>query len=461
MPRSILLIDDNPAILYLHSRFFQTEGWEVYRAMNGEDGLRLHESHEPDVTLLDLKMPGMSGLDVLTQLAARDAIVILLTGHGDIENAVSAMKLGAENFITKPVALAHLDAIVQKAAEKAELRRTNRLLADHANGREGVASLGRSPRMQALARHIDLLAGTDDTTVLLLGESGTGKGWIANRIHAHSARARRPFVEINCAGLSPAFLDSELFGHEKGSFTDAKNLKRGLFEVADGGTLFLDEVGDLAPELQPKLLKVLESKSFRRLGSTKEQTSDVRLIAATNRGLEEEMKAGRFREDLFYRLNVLPLRIPAVRERSTEDVLELIHSLLAEVADRLGRPAPRLSHAALASLVGHPWPGNVRQMRNVLEHCLVLSADVVEIGVEHLPADLRSDTAAASRVGERFAGMTLKEVECRHIEHTLIGHAGNRTQASIALGISRATLHNKIREYGLEEAGRGSVRLTA
>lgn len=461
MPRSILLVDDDPAILYLHSRFFQDAGWDVYRAMSGQDGLQLYASHLPDVVLLDMKMPGLSGLEVLEQLAAQDAIVILLTGHGDIQNAVSAMKLGAENFLTKPVALPHLDAIVQKAAEKAELRRTNQLLADQFGESQGGAGLGRSPKMQAFSRHVDLLAKADPTTVLLLGESGTGKGWVANRIHARSARARKPFVEINCAGLSAAFLDSELFGHEKGAFTDAKLLKRGLLEIAHGGTLFLDEIGDLAAELQPKLLKVLESKTFRRLGGTTEQSTDVRLIAATNKDLEKEIAEGRFREDLFYRLNVLPLRLPAVRERATEDILELIRGMLQDVAAHVSHTAPRISHGALAALVGYDWPGNVRQMRNVLEHALVISAGAEEICEEHLPAELHAGAGWSGRVGERFAGMKLKEVECRHIEHTLIAFAANRTQAAAALGISRATLHNKIREYGLEQVGRAGERLTA
>jgi transcriptional regulator with PAS, ATPase and Fis domain len=324
--------------------------------------------------------------------------------------------------------------------------------------------LGASPKMQAIARQVELLARSDQATVLLSGESGTGKGWVANLIHTQSARARKPFVEINCAGLSAAFLDSELFGHEKGAFTDAKSMKRGLFEMANGGTLFLDEIGDLAPELQPKLLKVLESKSFRRLGGTVEHHADARLIAATNKSLEHEMAAGKFREDLFYRLNVLPLRLPAVRERATEDVLGLVHGMLRELADRHPRGAARISDAALSALVRYDWPGNVRQMRNVLERALVISSGAAEIGVEHLPQELRAFEGPESTPGQRFAGMTLKEVERRHIEHTLIAFGGNRTQAAAALGISRATLHNKIREYGQEQVGRGDqggYRLTA
>lgn len=454
MPRSILLIDDDPAILYLHSRFFQNEEWEVYRAMRGDDGLQLFSSHRPDVVLLDLNMPGLSGLEVLEKLVAQEATVILLTAHGGIESAVKAMQLGAENFLTKPVQLSHLAAIVKRAAEKVELRRSHRLLVEQLEDRGASAGIGSSAQMRALSRQIELLAGSDHTTVLLQGESGTGKGWAAQLLHTRSPRARGPFVEINCAGLSANFLDSELFGHEKGAFTDAKSLKRGLFEVAHGGTLFLDEIGDLAPELQPKLLKVLESKTFRRLGGTQEIRTDVRLVAATNKDLEQEIAAGRFREDLFYRLNVLPVRMPPLRERTTEDLLELIEGLLAGLLERHPRSATRISDRALAMLVRFDWPGNVRQMKNFLEHALVMSPGGEEILPEHLPAELRSCGPRGPQVVDGFVSMSLKEMERRHIEHTLIAFGGNRTQAAAALGISRATLHYKIRDNGLEEVGR-------
>lgn len=453
MRRSILLIDDDPAVLYLHGRHFQAEGWEVYRALSGEDGIQLYAEHLPDIVLLDLRMPGMDGMEVLERLVAQNATVLLLTGHGEVESAVRAIQLGAENFLSKPVKLDHLGALVERALEKVELRRTNRLLAERV-GEGDSAGLGRSPKMRELTRQAELLAASDQTTVLLLGESGTGKGWVAQMLHARSSRARRPFVEVNCAGLSATFLDSELFGHEKGAFTDAKTTKRGLFEVADGGTLFLDEIGDLAPELQPKLLKVLERKAFRRLGGTSEIQANVRLIAATNRNLEQSVAAGTFREDLYYRLHVLSLRLPAVRERATEDVLELIQTLLRDLALRHGRPPLTLSDRALGVLVGFSWPGNVRQMRNVLEHAIVMSAGTTEIQVEHLPPEVRSPDGLEGRESSGFSARTLKDVEQQHIELTLIRFGGNRTHASVALGVSRATLHNKIRTYGLESVGR-------
>jgi DNA-binding NtrC family response regulator len=454
MQHSILLIDDEPDVIRSLGRFFERAGWEVHRAMTGEEGIRLHEATRPDLVLLDLHLPGISGMDVLEVLAARDATVVMLTGHGDIETAVEAMQLGAENFLAKPVELAHLAAAAARALEKVELRRANRSLATRlAEGRH-TSTLGGSARMREIARQVELLAASEATTVLLLGESGTGKGWVAQMLHAHSQRARAPFVEVNCAGLSATFLDSELFGHERGAFTDAKTLKRGLFEVAHGGTLFLDEVGDLAPDLQPKLLKVLERKTFRRLGGTREIEVDVRLVAATNRNLEAEVGAGRFREDLFYRLNVLPLTLPPVRERTREDLLELVQRLMGELRATHPRGARRLSDAALKLLLGYGWPGNVRELRNVLERALVLSLGEAVVLPEHLPPEVRSPTGSGAPVREHQAILTLEEMERRHIERTLVMLDGNRTHAAEAMGISRATLHSKIRRYGLEAVGR-------
>ncbi len=450
MNRSLLLIDDDPSVLHVHNRYFTGEGWEVYRAMSGEDGVQLFIEHLPDVVILDLRMPGMDGLEVLQRLVAHNAVVILLTGHGEVESAVRAMQFGAENFLTKPMKLNHLGALVERAHEKVELRRMNKELKERVGAGESTG-LGSSAKMQALTRKVELLAGSDQTSVLLLGESGTGKGWVAQMLHNRSERSRGAFVEVNCAGLSATFLESELFGHEKGAFTDAKSTKRGLFEIANGGTLFLDEVGDLAPELQPKLLKVLESKAFRRIGSTSEIKVNVRLVAATNKDLEREIEIGNFREDLYYRLHVMSLRIPAVRERATEDILSLIQTIHRDLQARHPRSPRTVSDEVLALLVGFNWPGNVRQIRNVLEHALVLSAGATTIEPEHLPLAVR---APFSELGtEAGSARTLKEVERTHIENTLLLFGGNRTRTSAALGIARATLHNKIREYGMKDVG--------
>jgi DNA-binding NtrC family response regulator len=457
MPRSILIIDDDPGVLAVLGKFFGRKAWEVYSAGSGEDGVRVYEAHRPDVVLLDLDLPGLSGRDILDILVARGAAVVMLTGHAEVETAVDAMQSGAETFLTKPVNFAHLEAAVERAAEKVELRRTNETLARslaERGGGAGEASLGASPMMRDLARQVDLLAGSSDTSVLLLGESGTGKSFIAQLLHARSPRSRGPFVEINAAGLSATFLDSELFGHERGAFTDAREMKRGLFEVADRGTLFLDEIGDLAPELQPKLLKVLETRSFRRLGGTREMQVDVRLICATNKDLQAEVKAGRFREDLFYRLSVFPLEVPPLRERSREDVLELAHRFLREIGQRHRNSPTDLSPKALELLSGYAWPGNVRELKNVLERALVLASGSERIEPEHLPPTLKAPGAPrASR--EEPSILPLEEVERRHIERTLFLLGGNRTSAAEKLGISRSTLHTKIQQYGLESVGRG------
>jgi two-component system response regulator AtoC len=453
MPRSILLVDDDPAILRLLERFFERQGWETYQALTAEDGIRTYEAQHPDLVLQDLHLPGLTGLDALEVLVSRGATVLMLTGEADLETAVEAMQLGAEGFLTKPPDLAHLLAAAERAVEKVELRRANCLFAKRLAERGRSSTLGTSARMRELARQVELVAAAAQTTALLLGESGTGKSYVAQLIHARSERARGPFVEVNCAGLSATFLDSELFGHERGAFTDAKEMKRGLFEVADHGTLFLDEIGDLDPALQPKLLKVLETRSFRRLGGTREISVDVRLIAATNRELSADVAAGRFREDLFYRLSVFPLTIPPLRERSREDVLELVHAALRELQARHPASPGQLSPRALELLVGYAWPGNVRELRNALERALVLARGEERIAPEHLPERLRAPGAPRAH-RQDWEVLTLEEVERRHIERTLHLTGGNRTLAAEKLGISRATLHVKIKQAGLEDVGR-------
>ena len=454
MPRSLLIIDDDPAVLSLLSRFFSRAEWDVHVAASGEDGLRVFEAQRPDLAVLDLGLPGISGRNLLDVLVSRGCGVIVLTGYADVETAVEAMEAGAETFLTKPVNLSHLGAAAARVAEKTELRRTNETLARSLVERGTVSTLGRSPLMRDLSAQVDMLATAADTTVLLLGESGTGKSFIAQMIHARSSRSRSPFVEINCAGLSGTFLDSELFGHERGAFTDAKEMKRGLFEVADRGTLFLDEIGDLALDLQPKLLRVLETRSFRRLGGTRELHVDVRLVAATNRDLEAEVRAGRFREDLFYRLSVFPVTVPPLRQRSAEDVLELVHRFLRELASRHPGSPTELAPRTAEILAAQPWRGNVRELRNAVERALVVARGSERIAPEHLPASLRTPAAGRTRREEEPTIETLAEVERRQVERALFLLAGNRTAAAERLGISRSTLHAKIQQHGLEEVGR-------
>ena len=445
MADTLLLVDDDASVLRAIGEYFERTGYEVWRESTGEQAVDTFQRVRPDVVLLDLHLPDSNGLVVLERLRRDGAAVILLTGQGDIQTAVRAMQLGAENFLTKPVDMTHLAAAIARLTEKVRLTRQNARLRALDHEEEGVGSLGVSPGMQDLARHVELLAASERSTVLLQGESGTGKGWVARVIHNLSPRSDGPFVEVNCAGLSATFLDSELFGHEKGAFTDAKERKVGLFELADRGTIFLDEIGELALELQPKLLKVLETKTFRRLGGTRELTVDARLVTATNRDLVHEVQEGRFREDLFYRLNVMPLILPPVRERSREDRLDLITRILADLKAQLPGCPAECSSEVLDRLLSAAWPGNVREMRNVLERSMILARGQQTIGIEHLPPDLRQ-RAATDR---RYQAQSLSEVERQHIERTLRHHGGNRTRAAIELGISRATLINKIKTYSL------------
>ncbi len=446
MATSVLLIDDDVDVLRSIGNYFERVGYEVTRELSGEAGLATFDRIRPEVVVLDLRLPGMDGLEVLEHLRQRDAAVILLTGEADIPTAVRAMQLGAENFLTKPVDMEHLAAATARVADKARLRRINETLLTQSSAGHGIDSLGASSTMQDFGNQVALLAQSERTTVLLTGESGTGKGWVARMIHDLSPRGKAPFVEVNSAGLNATFLDSELFGHEKGAFTDAKDRKQGLFEIADRGTIFLDEIGDLAPELQPKLLKVLETKTFRRLGGTREITVDVRLIAATNKNLQAEVEAGRFREDLYYRLSVMPLTLPAVRERPREDRLALITRIVNDLRKQLPDSPPSLSSEALDRLLAYAWPGNVREMRNVLERALILARRQPQVSVEHLPGEFRARPGVGDR---RHTPLSLEDLERQHIERTLKHHVGNRTRAAVELGISRATLINKIKRYNI------------
>ena len=447
MANSLLLVDDDPAVLRAVGNYFESIGTEVYRASSAAAALEAYERARPDVVILDMGLPDANGLEVLEHLRGQGGAVIILTGQGDIETAVRAMQLGAENFLTKPIDMPHLAAATTRVAEKVRLKRQNQMLRARDHAGESVTGLGVSPQMADLGRHIEMLAASERTTVLLTGESGTGKGWVAHLVHNLSPRGTGPFVDVNCAGLSATFLESELFGHEKGAFTDAKERKQGLFELADGGTVFLDEIGDLALELQPKLLKVLETKTFRRLGGTREMKVDVRLVAATNRDLIKDVEGGRFREDLYYRLSVMPLHLPAVRDRSREDRHALIERILGEIRPQLPGSPPDTDGEALERLLGAPWPGNIREMRNVLERALILARGQPAIGPEHLPPDLRGRAGSGER---RHHAQSLADVERTYIERALRYHGSNRTRAAKELGISRATLINKIKVYGLD-----------
>lgn len=456
MVGSILLIDDDVEILGSLGRFFERLNWEVSRASTGREGVELYDHRRPDVVLLDLHLPDISGLDLLAVLNGRGATVVMLTGHADVPTAVDAMKAGAENFLPKPVDLGHLQLTVERALERARLKDRERYVRERSEPENFASGLGISPIMRDVAEQALRVAEADRTTVLLLGESGTGKGWLAERIHARSPRVKGPFVTINCASLTGTFLASELFGHEKGAFTDAKTMKRGLFEIAHGGTLLLDEIGELDKNLQPRLLDVLESRSFRRLGATREIEVDVRLIASSNRNLQGDVQEGRFREDLFYRLNVITIELPPLRRRSKEDIADLAHRLLSALHQEMPRGPTRFHPQALNALLRYTWPGNVRELRNVLERARIVAGDAGAIRLEDLPPEIRA--ARLPEGGGDLDLVTLEELERRHIRRVLGQVGGNRTRAAQVLGISRATLHNKIKKYAMEDVGLEAAR---
>jgi DNA-binding NtrC family response regulator len=449
--RSILLVDDDEQVLQLLARFFTQAGWTVFPAAEPGVALGLHQVEHPDLVLLDLHLPGIDGLRLLELMLARDpdAGVIMLTGRGDIATAVHAMRLGAENFLTKPVELAHLEACAQRALEKVELRRRNRFLAERDAEASGLDTLGHSPGMREVARQIALLA-SSDAAVLLLGETGTGKGWVARLLHSLSPRAHGPFVGVHCAGRTAPQLESEIFGPESADIEAAREPPRGHLEIADAGTFFLDEIGDLAPAVQPAILALLETRRFRRRGGSREIEVDARIVAATHRDLEAAAREGRFREDLLYRLAVLSIHLPPLRERGRTDIADLALRLLADLQLRIGRGPVHIAPDALALLAQYAWPGNIRELRNVLERAMLLAGDLGEILPAHLPPEI-------GRAGRRLdpdVELPLHELERRHIARVLEHHRGNRVRAARTLGISRATLYDKLGRYGLTDVGR-------
>jgi two-component system, NtrC family, response regulator HydG len=451
---SVLIIDDEREIANVLSTYFERAGHEVMTAATGSDGVSMIHRARPDLVLLDLRLPDMTGFEVLERTRDVNPVVVMITGHGDVAMAVQAMQSGAESFLTKPVELAHLGAAAERALEKSRLRQMNRLLTERRGRSSAGTILGTSPAMREVAEQIDLLARSDRTTVLLIGESGTGKGRVAEHIHQQSPRASKPFIEVNCAAFTPTALEVELFGQESLTATEPQTQstsgaaqRQGLIEIAHTGTLFLDEIGDLDPHLQPKLLRVLEGRSYRRQGGTREVTCDVRLVAATTKDLVNEVTTGRFREDLYYRLSVMPINLPPLRARAREDLVELIGHLVDELKPNLPEAPSRLEDLALERLLRYSWPGNVRELRNVLERAMIMARGQDAIGVEHLASEVREASGATV---EHHVPRTLAEVERAHIDRTLRYHQSNRTRAARELGISRATLIKKIKEYGLD-----------
>ncbi|MGH9458619.1 MAG: sigma-54-dependent transcriptional regulator [Thermoanaerobaculia bacterium] len=444
-PRRILLVDDDADILAGLGALLVHTGWEIESASSGREALRKFDAFGPDVVLLDVMLPDLSGLEVLEQIKAASELtaVVMMSGVGTIDQAVRAMKAGAETFVAKPVDFDTLEAILEQGSRIVETRRQLAVLRRSAASGAGTKVFA---GVSAAARTIDHLiaqVAPSATPVLLTGESGTGKGVVTRLIHERSDRAGKTFVDLNCAGLSRELLESELFGHERGAFTDASATKQGLFEIAGTGTLFLDEIGEMEPAIQARLLKAIEEKRFRRVGGVRELKADFRLIAATNRKLDEEVAAGRFRRDLFYRLNVVSIALPPLRQRA-EDVPILVEEILRSLAPELGSRRVRVSDRAMAKLAQYPWPGNVRELRNVLERALLL----------HRGEELRADDIVLEGGGGIDAGAgvpqnewdirPLEEVEREYVRQAVDATGGNVRSAARRLGVSPGTVYAKL-----------------
>jgi DNA-binding NtrC family response regulator len=437
----LLIVDDEETLALAYSRFFAGNGHAVRHAGTGASAIAAFRERRPDVMLLDVHLPDMTGFEVFEALKGERPVVVMISGQAEVPMAVRAMQEGMENFLTKPVSLDHLGIAMDRALETGRLRQLRHYIGEK-RANSGQLSSGSSAAMRDLAARVELLSGTEHTAVLIAGESGTGKGRIAEIIHAASARSSGPFVEVQCGTTSVESLDAELFGTDT-----SHDVRAGLLEVAAGGSLFLEEIGDLPLALQPKLLRVLEGKPVRRAGGTREVQPNVRLLAATSRDLIAEVNAGRFREDLYYRLSVMPLRLPPLRERSREDLVELIGQLVDELAQQLPQAPRTIEEGALNRLLRHAWPGNIRELRNVLERAMIPARGREMLDTDVLPPDVRSREVMVD--GEAFDPRALDDVEREHIARTLRSFQGNRSRTAKALGISRATLIKKIRDYGL------------
>jgi two-component system nitrogen regulation response regulator GlnG len=469
----ILVADDEDGLRWVLERGLRQAGYEVTGVKDGEEAVRAFEAEPFDLVFMDVRMPGMDGLTALERVRALrpEAYVVVMTAHGSMDVAITAMQRGAYDYLTKPFDIDEVLLLTERALSAARLtREVSRLRTGIQEVREFSALIGRHPRMQDVYKTIGRIAATD-VTVLLRGESGTGKELVARAIHHYSRRSGRPFVAVSCAAIPGTLLESEMFGHERGAFTDARERKLGKFELAHGGTLYLDEIGDMPVELQTKLLRALQERSIERVGGHEPIRVDVRVLAATNRELEALMKEGRFREDLYYRLNVVTLNLPPLRERR-RDIPLLVEHFLAKYAEELGERA--VAADALDRLVGHDWPGNVRELENVVQRAMVMAAGGV-ILPEHLPIGPVSAAASVAVDASLEDVIERKLMECvrglRHqgsanlydlmislVEKPLLRAVlretgGNQLRAAQILGINRNTLRKKLTEHGIDPEG--------
>jgi DNA-binding NtrC family response regulator len=448
MKKRLLIVDDDPVIQNAVRAFFEAHGFETIGAGDVAGAQIAFRSRRPDAAIIDFILPDGDALELLERFKSVDpnCPTVVLTGHGSIGLAVQAIQHGASQFLTKPVDLPALKTVIDRCLATETLRRKDAALHARSGAGTGFSPFaGISLSIAELEAQVRRIVRAD-SPVLITGETGTGKGILAHWIHENGPRAAAPFVDLNCAGLAREFLDTELFGHEKGAFTGAVASKAGLFEIAHGGTMFLDEIGDVDLHLQPKLLKVVEEKHFRRLGEVTDRTVDVRLIGATHRDLAASAMAGQFRTDLFFRISTIPLHIPPLRERP-EDIDVLAATIVDALCRTTGRREASLAPRALEALRAYRWPGNVRELRNVLERALLLTdGDVID------PTDLNLGASAGSPPGaarDADLELTLEDVERRHIDRILRDENGHVDRAAARLGISRSSLYTKIRVYGL------------
>ena len=449
MKNKILIVDDEKNTREGLKWALEEKNVEVGLASDGREAIDLLAAQNFDIVITDLKMPHMDGLELLDHIRRNDpqTLVVILTGHATVENAVAAMKKGAYDYIEKPVNPEELNVLVDRALEHKNLREENEQLRRTLQKHYGLDNIiGQSEPMQHVFQKIIQVAPTK-ATILIQGESGTGKELIASSIHYNSSRKNNPFVKLNCGALTPTLLESELFGHEKGAFTDAHRQKIGRFELADKGTLLLDEISETTLEFQVRLLRVLQEQEFERVGGTQTIRVDVRVITATNKNLRECVEKGSFREDLFYRLNVIQINVPPLRERA-EDIPLLVDAFLKEFCRENNKPLLKISPQTMTLLERFSWPGNVRQLRNVIEGMVVM-AGAEELLPANLPEEVRQTADRDSLIRIR-SGASLAEAEKQIIESTLIANGGNKAQTARILGLGRKTLYRKIQQYGIE-----------
>jgi len=459
----ILVTDDEEMIRWSVAQTLRAAGYEVAEAGDAIEGMALFRQLLPDIVFLDMRLPDGNGLDLLKQIKAEsggESAVIMMTAYGEVRTAVEAMRLGAFDYLKKPFDFDELEVLVGKALEAIHLRREVVELRHERRERYGITNIiAHSEKMRSVLALVEKVAQSDTATVLLQGENGTGKDMLARAIHSHGKRSDAAFMDISCSAMPEALLESELFGYEKGAFTDARGTKRGLLELADGGTLFLDEIGDMPLLSQAKLLKFIETRTFKRLGGTADQRVDLRIIAATNCDLEGAVNEGRFRQDLYYRLKVIPVVLPPLRERRP-DIPALVQHFMDRYNTEFNKHFARIDEDAMEVLLTYPWPGNVRELRNLIERILILErGDTIRL--EHLPPEfLITSTEPRAAVHEPAAptdgdfrlpdgGISLEEVEKDFVRQAIARSEGNQTRAAQLLGISRDALRYRLQKFGL------------